>query len=53
MTQSKTEIVIKVNQRPASMNRGSTLWDVLRKYKPDADIVIYNGFPATTWTATR
>ena len=48
MTESKTEtIVIQVNERSASMDRGSTLWDVRQRYKPDADILIYNGFPVS------
>jgi len=42
---NKETIQIRVNERPASIDRGSTLWDVRRKYKPDADIVIFNGFP--------
>ncbi len=47
MTVSTETIAVKVNERSASMNRGATLWDVRQKYKPDADIIIYNGFPVS------
>jgi sulfur carrier protein ThiS adenylyltransferase len=40
-------IRIQVNERPAEFEEGRTLGDVRAAFKPDADILIYNGFPRT------
>lgn len=39
-------IQIRVNERLVDVEAGMTLADVRDAFKPDADIVIYNGFPA-------
>jgi sulfur carrier protein ThiS adenylyltransferase len=40
-------IRIKVNEREVEVDTGSTLDDVRRAFKPDADLLVYNGFPGT------
>ncbi len=37
--------VIKVNEKDLPFENGVTLFQLKDKYKPDADIVVYNGFP--------
>jgi sulfur carrier protein ThiS adenylyltransferase len=40
-------IEIFVNERPAQIELNATLGDVRRRFKPDADILVLNGFPVT------
>jgi sulfur carrier protein ThiS adenylyltransferase len=42
---NKVTITIKVNEKEVFVPSGDTLFQVKRQYKPDADLVIYNGFP--------
>ena len=39
------EIRIKVNEKEVTLSSGSTLFHLKGLFKPDADLVIYNGFP--------
>ncbi|OGP64410.1 MAG: thiamine biosynthesis protein ThiF [Deltaproteobacteria bacterium RBG_13_53_10] len=39
---------IRVNEKEVSVPFGDTLFQLKRQYKPDADLVIYNGFPLTS-----
>jgi len=36
---------ITFNERPVEINPGNTLRQVVARFKPDADLVIWNGFP--------
>ncbi len=36
---------IKVNEKPVPWKSGTTLFQLRRQFKPDADILVYNGFP--------
>ena len=45
---NKVTITIKVNEKEVSVPSGDTLFQLKRQYKPDADLVIYNGFPLTS-----
>lgn len=36
---------IKINDKKTEMDNGTTLFQIKEFYKPDADIIIYNGFP--------
>jgi sulfur carrier protein ThiS adenylyltransferase len=38
-------IEIRVNERPAQIGPQETLYVIKRRYKPDADVVVLNGFP--------
>jgi sulfur carrier protein ThiS adenylyltransferase len=38
-------VEITVNERPVHIGPGETLHDVRRRFRPEADIVILNGFP--------
>jgi sulfur carrier protein ThiS adenylyltransferase len=42
---NKETITIRVNEKEVSVPSGDTLFRVKNQYKPDADLVIYNGFP--------
>ena len=39
---------IKINEKETSVPSGTTLFHLKNQFKPDADVVIYNGFPATS-----
>lgn len=41
-------IQIKVNEKEFSVDKGTTLLQLKDKLKPDADLVIYNGFPLSS-----
>lgn len=41
-------IQIKVNEKEISIERGTTLLQLKEKLKPNADLVIYNGFPLSS-----
>jgi sulfur carrier protein ThiS adenylyltransferase len=41
-------IDIKVNEKVVSVPSGTTLGEVKKRFKPNADVVIYNGFPLTS-----
>jgi len=41
-------IRIKVNEKETSLPPDTTLFQLKKQSKPDADLVIYNGFPATS-----
>lgn len=45
MKNTPSTIRIKVNEKDETVPPGSTLSQVKSQYKPDADLVIYNGFP--------
>jgi sulfur carrier protein ThiS adenylyltransferase len=47
MTDART-IALRVNEQPCSVALGTTLLGLAHAHKPDADIVIYNGFPVTS-----
>lgn len=38
---------ISVNEKPAVVHNGTRLLDVAERHKPDADVLILNGFPAS------
>jgi len=40
-------IRIKINEKEISIPSETTLFHLKKQFKPDADVVIYNGFPAT------
>ena len=42
----REHIRIKVNEKETSVLRDATLSQLKRQFKPDADVIIYNGFPA-------
>jgi sulfur carrier protein ThiS adenylyltransferase len=42
------EIRIKVNEKEASIPSTLSLFHLKDQFKPDADLIIYNGFPVTT-----
>jgi hypothetical protein len=46
-------IDLRVNERPLRAARSSMLYDVRNTVKPDADVVIHNGFPASTNSELR
>jgi sulfur carrier protein ThiS adenylyltransferase len=48
-----TTITIKVNEKEVSVPSGDTLFRVKNRYKPDADLVIYNGFPLASDSPLR
>ncbi len=49
MTEKTPEpIRIKINEKEASVLSDTTLSHLKNQLKPDADVVIYNGFPATS-----
>ena len=39
---------IKINEKETSVLTGTTLFYLKNQFQPDADVVIYNGFPATS-----
>ena len=39
---------IKINEKETSVLTGTTLFHLKNQFQPDADVVIYNGFPATS-----
>ena len=39
------DIEIKINERPSSIAPNTTLFRLKNQFKPDADVIIYNGFP--------
>ena len=41
-------IRIKTNEKETSVPSDTTLFHLKNQFKPDADVVIYNGFPATS-----
>jgi sulfur carrier protein ThiS adenylyltransferase len=41
-------IQLKINEKELSVPSDSTLLQLKNRYKPAADVIIYNGFPATT-----
>jgi sulfur carrier protein ThiS adenylyltransferase len=41
------QIEISLNERPVTVEEGMSLFDLRSRYKPAADLVIRNGFPAT------
>ena len=43
--ENPTTLTIKVNEKEASVPCGDTLFCIKNRFKPDADLVIYNGFP--------
>jgi sulfur carrier protein ThiS adenylyltransferase len=47
MTDART-IVLRVNEQRCGVPLGTTLLGLAHTHKPDADIVIYNGFPVTS-----
>jgi sulfur carrier protein ThiS adenylyltransferase len=46
--ENPTTMTIKINEKTVSVPSGETLFRVKNRYKPDADLVIYNGFPLTS-----
>ena len=48
-----TPIHIRVNEREVTLDAARTLFELRRELRPDADIVIHNGFPATEDTEVR
>jgi sulfur carrier protein ThiS adenylyltransferase len=42
------KIQIKVNEKEVSVSTPSTLHQVKNQFKPNADVIIYNGFPPTS-----
>jgi sulfur carrier protein ThiS adenylyltransferase len=47
MDKPDSPIKIRVNEKELSVRPGETLFDVKGRQKPDADLVIYNGFPVS------
>jgi sulfur carrier protein ThiS adenylyltransferase len=39
-------IRIKINEKESSVSSNTTLFRLRNEFKPDADVIIYNGFPA-------
>lgn len=45
-SESNSETIrIRLNERMCAVAAGTSAWDLRRAHRPDADIVIYNGFP--------
>ena len=40
-------ITVKVNEKPRRLRSGIRLMELKKRVKPEADVVIYNGFPVT------
>jgi len=45
---NSTDIRIKINEKEVSVPLHSTLLQVKNQFKPNADVIIYNGFPQTS-----
>ena len=41
-------IRVRINEREASVSRGTTIHAIRQSFKPEADVVIRNGFPVST-----
>jgi sulfur carrier protein ThiS adenylyltransferase len=45
---NSSSIDIKVNEKEVSVPSKTTLYQLKKRFKPDADVIIYNGFPLTS-----
>ncbi len=45
---SPPSIRIKINEREVSVEPGTTLYQLRERFKPTADVIIYNGFPLSS-----
>ncbi len=50
---SASQMTVKVNEVNRSVQKGTTLLDLRDRYKPDADVLVVNGFPAPPETILK